>query len=479
MARSNPRMKARSQIRTITVVREEPPPQAAPDRLALKTRLGLILVAFGLFTRLSFLTHPPQVIFDEVHFGKFVTAYSATGQRFFDIHPPLAKLLIAASVKLAGYKGGQEFLKIGEPFEKAPPFAFRLVPALDGAALPLVIFIFVLQLGGSLAAAFLVGFAVAFDNSLILQSRVISLDGVLLISEIGALSACLAALKASGRNRILYSILCGILCGLAFGTKFTGLIAPCLVFLVVAADAYRKKKFAGWLPAAQQLTLVGISAAAIYLLGWVIHFHLLTLPGSGDAFYRVNGNFFQDLSTAHTAMLAKNFGLSATHPDASSWWSWPLMLKPIFYWIGGGTSLYLLGNPAVWWPTFILLVALLVNVGLTRITNLRAPDAYSLSDRKLWLPLVGYALSFGPLIGVPRVLFLYHYFTPLLFSLIASVLWMEGLGWTRPELGMKQRRSYWVALGLILAGFYWISPVTYALSMPGFYWQSLPWTLFH
>ena len=478
-AHSNTRLKARAQNRNAPVQREETPPQAAPRHLTLKTRLALVLVALGLLTRLPFLSNPRQVVFDEVHFGKFVTAYAATGQRFFDIHPPHAKLLIAAAVKLAGYHGGQDFLKIGEDLDKAPASAFRLVPALDGAALPLVIFIFVLQLGGSLAAAFLVGFAVALDNSLILQSRVVSLDGVLLISEIGALCACLAALKETGKKSALYSILCGSLCGLAVGTKFTGLLAPCLVFLLVTIDAQQKTKRGAWRPAALRLAMVGVCATIVYLLGWAIHFHLLSQPGPGDAFYHLSGDFFQDLATAHSAMLSKNYGLSASHPDASMWWSWPLMLKPIFYWIGGGTSLYLLGNPFVWWPAFVLLLTLVVTAGLKRVTNLSAPGSLGLSDRKLWLPLVGYCLSFAPLMAVPRVLFSYHYFTPLLFSLVATVLWLEGLGWTQPDRGLKQRTSYWVALCLILVGFYWISPVTYALPMPDFYWQSLPWPFYH
>jgi dolichyl-phosphate-mannose--protein O-mannosyl transferase len=36
-------------------------------------------------------------VFDEVTFGKFVQAYCCTGERFFDIHPPHGKLLIAAA----------------------------------------------------------------------------------------------------------------------------------------------------------------------------------------------------------------------------------------------------------------------------------------------------------------------------------------------------------------------------------------------
>jgi dolichyl-phosphate-mannose--protein O-mannosyl transferase len=58
---------------------------------------------------------PAQVVFDEVHFGKFVNGY-ITGRYFFDIHPPLGKLLIALVAYSYGYDGTQPFDHIGEAY---------------------------------------------------------------------------------------------------------------------------------------------------------------------------------------------------------------------------------------------------------------------------------------------------------------------------------------------------------------------------
>ena len=72
------------------------------DFLKSKSFLIIILVVLGLVSRLIFLNHPDSLVFDEVHFGKFVSAYF-TGEYYFDIHPPLGKLLIALGAKLGGY----------------------------------------------------------------------------------------------------------------------------------------------------------------------------------------------------------------------------------------------------------------------------------------------------------------------------------------------------------------------------------------
>lgn len=66
---------------------------------ALLTGLDWVLLA--LFSAASFATRcykleePKVVLFDEVHFGKFVNSH-ITGHFYFDIHPPLVKLAMAA-----------------------------------------------------------------------------------------------------------------------------------------------------------------------------------------------------------------------------------------------------------------------------------------------------------------------------------------------------------------------------------------------
>ena len=66
----------------------------------------LWLIVFAAFlTRFWRLWAPNQVVFDELHFGSFASRYF-TGEYFFDIHPPLGKMLIALAAWIGGFEPG-------------------------------------------------------------------------------------------------------------------------------------------------------------------------------------------------------------------------------------------------------------------------------------------------------------------------------------------------------------------------------------
>lgn len=430
---------------------------------------GLLILAA--VTRLVGLTWPAQVVFDEVHFGKFISAYCCTGEYFFDIHPPHAKLLIAGVAALSSYDGDFSFSQIGQAYGAVPVVALRLIPALSGLFLPLVFFILIRQLRGSLAAATVGGLILALDNGLIVQSRVISLDGLLLLAIFGSLVAWLAAEQSTGWKRLGYWVLAGLGVGLAVGSKFTGLVAPAMVGLLamgtILRTAWRQRR-AAWPVIRWQLFGLSITlmvGLVVYGAGWMIHYWILPLPGPGDAWQTRTWStplwksFFENTREMHQIMFNANYNLTAKHSDESPWWSWPLMLRPVYYWQGSvmegkGAAIYFWGNPIVWWGSTVLLVSGVISLGISRFIGQkwRLP---------LWLPLAGYAIAYAPFIRIPRALFLYHYLTPLLFAVVFVLLWSDEQGW------LKGKRVYWWA-GAVVAGWVCMLSVTYALPTPGF-----------
>ena len=410
----------------------------------------------------AWLSHPASVIFDEVTFGKFINSYCCSHERIFDIHPPHAKLLIAAGARLLGYRGNVEYRAIDEPYGDASPFPVRFVPAVAGTLLPLLVYILMLQLGGSRPAALFAALLVLLDNALILQTRIVGLVGILLSTTLASLVTMLAAIRAqSHARRSAYCFLAGALAAVAVGSKVTGLIATGLIglcVLVQIASHIKDKRIVWyWL---RKSTWIMTGFVIVYGLGWKLHFVLLTVPGTGDAWGLPTGEFLADAIKAHATMLSTNIDLSAGHPDGSPWWGWPVMHTPVFYWAHEKARLYLFGNPVIWWSASVTLIAVLVNLVLFRVCDLKVVSSRTRKPT-LWLPIVGFVGAYAPLSQVTRVLLLYHYFTALIFSILTVVLWLDNVGWLRADGLTKQRASVYGYLVLVVVGFVSISPVTY------------------
>lgn len=415
------------------------------------------------------LGHPREVIFDEVHFGKFITAYCCTGERFFDIHPPHAKLLIAGVAWLGGYRGGFSFETIGQPYGDIPVVALRALPAATGTLLPMIIFVLLRQLGVGPRLALLGGALIVLDNALLIQTRIIALDGLLLLSTLGSVSLFLAAQRATGTKRAGLLMGAGGLAGLAVGTKFTGLAALALLGVLLLVEALKPLTFVSLRRAAAASLLVGSAVVVVYLAGWVAHFALLPLPGPGDAFHVPATllpphtpnpvSFFRETITLHKIMFEANYNLAAGHPHASPWWSWPFMQVPVFYWINGGAQIYFVGNPIVWWGAALLFIVAIA-VSVVQFGQRRRPQR-----GMFWLPVVGFCIAMLPLIRVPRALFLYHYLTPMIFSLMAGLVWLERY---QAHHHWPARRLRYVLAGTMfvaLLGFLLLSPLTYGISL--------------
>ncbi len=430
--------------------------------------LLLLLLLISSALHLVFLDKPRSVVFDEVHFGKFINAYCCSGRRFFDIHPPHGKLLIAAAVSASGYDGGFGFETIGNEYGKTPIYAFRLIPAASGIAISLILFILIMQLGASRAAAFFGALLVTLDNAFLVQTRIIAIDGILLTAIFGSLCLFIAARGCENPlRRNLLLLLCGGAAGLAVGIKFTGLTALALPFAFAAVRVAADRSRPSLAAESKNCLLILAGTVAVYLTGWYLHFALLPADGPGDAFYWPKGNFFTDLFKMHSVMLRYNYFLGKTHSYSSPWWGWPLMTRPIFYWSGPKAGIYFLGNPAVWWGGTLAFVGALA----WRLSKFWKAPGSKLTEKAMmaWLPVAGFLISYLPHVGIPRVLFMYHYLPPLLFSLVFFVRTLDDTGWILKGGIARQRPSYWGAMALVAAGFLFISPVTFGWTYPNWY----------
>ena len=190
----------------------------------------VILLASGLLLHFIFIGQPSEVVFDEVHYGKYINGY-ITGEFFYNIHPPLGTLLLGAGSWLGGYQdAAHSFENIGQTLENSASIALRLLPALAGSLLGVVLFFFARSLGLSLVPSFFVGLFVLLDNALLTHSRFLLPDVFLLLFGFLGLAFFF-------RRQFLFA---GIFFGLAISIKWTGLAFLGLAGLILLFDIIAK-----------------------------------------------------------------------------------------------------------------------------------------------------------------------------------------------------------------------------------------------
>ncbi len=436
-----------------------------------------IFLFLSVLAHLIFLGHPQETVFDEVHFGKFVSGYF-TGEYFFDIHPPLGKLLISAMGFIGGFRPGFSFSNIGEKFSDNSYMWLRMLPALAGIILPIVIYLLALEIGFSRFASFGAGLFILLENSLQTQSLFILLDSFLLFFGFLGLYLYFLARRKKSFAVFIFSSL-----NLAFAAsvKWTGISFLGLVLIIEIVKAVQIKILPKQL--LHKLFVFVFLPVAVYFLIFWVHLFLLPKSGPGDAFMPVSfqkslinnrhknvgsikeSGIFKKIAELNLEMYKSNRRLSASHPYSSKWYSWPFMTRPVYYWNkvenAKEARIYFFGNPLIYWMSTVGILILLFNLFGSLFKGKRE-TVFMISG--------GYLLNFLPFIGIGRVMFLYHYLSALIFAILAFVFLLDRIG--NPK---KKKTAFAVFLIASLVVFIYFSPLTYGLPLTQEQYNSRVW----
>ncbi|ELU40091.1 protein O-mannosyl transferase [Rhizoctonia solani AG-1 IA] len=118
------------------VRRQQPPPSNMTEFIQQNSDLvpPVIYTLLSCWTRFYDIGKSDIVVWDEAHFGKFGSHYLKR-EFYFDVHPPLGKMLVGLAGLLSGYDGTFEF-KSGEKYPDSVPFVtMRVMLALFGVAM--------------------------------------------------------------------------------------------------------------------------------------------------------------------------------------------------------------------------------------------------------------------------------------------------------------------------------------------------------
>lgn len=272
------------------------------DSSGLKSnRIALIFVAITSFiTRFYDLHEPAHVCWDETHFGKMASWY-INRTFFFDVHPPLGKMLIAYSGYISGYDGRFAFDKPGDPYEHWTQYlGMRIFCAALGMTIPSFIYLATKSMTKSTHSAIIAALLIVFDNGMITLTRYILLDPPLLFFVSAAILGMAKFSFSYGPSSTarpfskywwFWLIWTGVSISCAFSVKFVGLFIVALVGLRTAYDiwiilgdvsrpiSYFLKHFL-----ARVLCLIALPIC-IYVFLFYVHLKQLDHTGNGDGFY--------------------------------------------------------------------------------------------------------------------------------------------------------------------------------------------------
>ncbi|QRW17678.1 hypothetical protein RhiXN_02602 [Rhizoctonia solani] len=139
----------------------------------------VIYTLLSCWTRFYDIGKSDIVVWDEAHFGKFGSHYLKR-EFYFDVHPPLGKMLVGLAGLLSGYDGTFEF-KSGEKYPDSVPFVtMRVMLALFGVAMVPLAWFTAKELRFTNRACHLVTIMTLCDLAWLCISRFILLDSMLL-----------------------------------------------------------------------------------------------------------------------------------------------------------------------------------------------------------------------------------------------------------------------------------------------------------
>lgn len=339
-----------------------------------------IILLFSLITRLYNLHMPQKEYFDEVYhaFTAKVMLHGdprawewwntpPEGYAYEWTHPPLAKLGMAAGMAVLGENS----------------VGWRVPGVVVGVLSILLIYKIVLALFKNETAALLSAALFSLDGMGLVMSR-IGMNDMYLVFFI------LLSIYLYIKDKYLFS---AIAFGAAAASKWSAAWAvPIFPLMHFKLD----KKF-NW-----GYIWFLIMPPLVYLASYLPMF--------------MTGHDLDIFTGVQKQMWWYHTGLDAEHPFTSMWYTWPLMIRPVWVYTSGLaegmiSNIYIQGNPVVLWSGLASVVAAIYIIIKTR-------------SSALMVLVFSYIVFFIPWAASPRIMFFYHYFpsVPFLTMILGVVL---------------------------------------------------------
>src|SRR3989344_2175529 len=399
-----------------------------------------IVLAVSYFTYFKNYDYPPSVFWDENYHIASAQKY-LTGVMFMEAHPPLGKLFVAL---------GEYLIHPNNNIAKSEMHKFTQTDYIKD---------------------FPAGY---------------SFKGVRFFSALFAWFSAIIFFY------VLYFVFLGILAGLALSRKAPGAIPaflfPFLFFLDIKHQGRSLMLTSRTvLDASKKLIIKGLffvaGSVAIFSLIWYVHFSLGKFAADGK-FYKASEEYKEIMSKGLASdpkyfptMLKNNLAYMANYnkgvpkldvckPDENGSYplAWLVGDKSINYrWEKSGDGvryMYLQVNPITWFLGLAgIILSLILIIG-------RVFFKTPVKNKKLFYLITTFATLYviymAIMLRIERVMYLYHYFIPLIFSFILAFLAFNYI--FEEKIAVKSKKLYLglIILVVIIAGTYkFFSPLSY------------------
>ena len=378
-------------------------------------------------------TTPEQFYFDEVHYvpaARQMLEPVMPTPMLNPMHPPLAKQLMAISIRTFG----------------DVPLGWRYPSVLFGSLAIVAMYLCGLALFAARGPALASSLVAFFNQMVFVQSRIAMRDIFALAFGLFAIAAFIGGFRKPRPHS--WFALAGLAFGLSIACKWSGLftLAVCIVIVAVirlmqswrtqfadgnACDWYRPDLW----PDFRYYHFI----ACFVLIPAIVYF---------SVFIPLYGWSVPDILEAQRKIFSDNTTTAiAGHTYMSAWPSWPLLARPVWYLFSKISddriaAVVFLGNPLVLWPALAA-----IGICLRDWIVARRADAFLIL-----------AFYFGPWLAwamLPRTLGFIYYYLPS--ATVASLALVYVL-----RRGNSPRFLLWAFVAVAFAGFAAMLPISAA-----------------
>jgi dolichyl-phosphate-mannose-protein mannosyltransferase len=346
-------------------------------------------------------TYMSEVHFDEKYFVRTAEDYVESRYPYEWTHPPLGKLILAGGISIFGYN----------------PFGWRITGVVFATLMIPLIYFVGKELFGTWIGAFASAFLLTFDFMNFAMGRMATVDVYVaffsLASQLFFLIYIKNVLKNGWKTSVLPLFLAVLFFAFGVSTKWItlfGFLGQLAILLGLRLKEVIKLKD-GLSAKIKAFLYRPFFRLYFFLLFAVLVYFLTYIPrmlAGRSLGYIINlqGSMFNYHST-----------LVSTHPYASQWWSWPLILRPLLLFITHLPNnivsvIVAMGNPAVWWVGFASIIVV-AGLAIKRMgfTHIFIAVLFFFS----WLPY-----SF-----ISRTTYLYHFYASVPFLCLATAYFVS------------------------------------------------------